>query len=284
MSNVIIIGNGPAGISTALYTTRAGIDTTIIGKDTGSLGKASEIENYYGFEQPISGKDLIQNGIVQAKRLGAKILTDEVVGISYLDKLIVLTKGNEYIADSIVIATGSTRSTPSIKGLKEFEGHGVSYCAVCDAFFYRGKDVAVLGNGEYAIHEALDLLPTSNSVTIITNGKQPTTPIPEKIKLNTNKVESLAGDEVLEKINFIDGSSLSVSGLFIAIGVAGSVDLAKKLGARTENNKIVTDEFMATNIPGLYAAGDCTGGLLQISKAVYEGALAGTEVIKFLRN
>ena len=285
MSNVIIIGNGPAGISTALYTTRAGIDTTIIGKDTGSLGKASEIENYYGFEQPISGKDLIQNGIDQAKRLGAKMLTDEVVGISYTDKLVVLTKENVYPADSIVIATGSSRTTPSIKGLKEFEGHGVSYCAVCDAFFYRGKDVAVLGNGEYAVHEALELLSTSNSVTIITNGKEPTTKIPDEIKLNTNKIESLTGDDdVLEKINFADGSSLSVSGLFIAIGVAGSVDLAKKLGARTENNKIVTDEYMATNIPGLYAAGDCTGGLLQISKAVYEGALAGTQVIKFLRN
>ncbi|SEW15212.1 NAD(P)/FAD-dependent oxidoreductase [[Clostridium] fimetarium] len=284
MSNVIIIGNGPAGISTALYTTRAGIDTTIIGKDSGSLGKASEIENYYGFEQPISGKDLIQNGIVQAKRLGAKMLTEEVVGISYNDKLAVLTKENEYLADSIVIATGSSRTTPSIKGLKEFEGHGVSYCAVCDAFFYRGKDVAVLGNGEYAIHEALDLLPTSNSVTIVTNGKEPTTFIPDLIKLNTNKIESLSGDEVLEGINFIDGSSLSISGLFIAIGVAGSVDLAKKLGARIENNKIVTDETMATNIPGLYAAGDCTGGLLQISKAVYEGALAGTEIIKYLRN
>ena len=284
MSNVIIIGNGPAGISTALYTTRGGIDTTIIGKDSGSLGKASEIENYYGFEQPISGKDLIQNGIVQAKRLGAKMLTEEVVGISYNDKLVVLTKENEYPADSIVIATGSSRTTPSIKGLKEFEGHGVSYCAVCDAFFYRGKDVAVLGNGEYAIHEALDLLPTSNSVTIVTNGKEPTTFIPDLIKLNTNKIESLSGDDVLEGINFIDGSSLSISGLFIAIGVAGSVDLAKKLGARIENNKIVTDETMATNIPGLYAAGDCTGGLLQISKAVYEGALAGTEIIKYLRN
>ena len=284
MSNVIIIGNGPAGISTALYTTRGGIDTTIIGKDSGSLGKASEIENYYGFEQPISGKDLIQNGIVQAKRLGAKMLTEEVVGISYNDKLVVLTKENEYPADSILIATGSSRTTPSIKGLKEFEGHGVSYCAVCDAFFYRGKDVAVLGNGEYAIHEALDLLPTSNSVTIVTNGKEPTTFIPDLIKLNTNKIESLSGDEVLEGINFIDGSSLSISGLFIAIGVAGSVDLAKKLGARIENNKIVTDETMATNIPGLYAAGDCTGGLLQISKAVYEGALAGTEIIKYLRN
>jgi len=284
MSNVIIIGNGPAGISTALYTTRGGIDTTIIGKDSGSLGKASEIENYYGFEQPISGKDLIQNGIVQAKRLGAKMLTEEVVGISYNDKLVVLTKENEYPADSILIATGSSRTTPSIKGLKEFEGHGVSYCAVCDAFFYRGKDVAVLGNGEYAIHEALDLLPTSNSVTIVTNGKEPTTFIPDLIKLNTNKIESLSGDELLEGINFIDGSSLSISGLFIAIGVAGSVDLAKKLGARIENNKIVTDETMATNIPGLYAAGDCTGGLLQISKAVYEGALAGTEIIKYLRN
>jgi len=284
MSNVIIIGNGPAGISTALYTTRGGIDTTIIGKDSGSLGKASEIENYYGFEQPISGKDLIQNGIVQAKRLGAKMLTEEVVGISYNDKLVVLTKENEYPADSILIATGSSRTTPSIKGLKEFEGHGVSYCAVCDAFFYRGKDVAVLGNGEYAIHEALDLLPTSNSVTIVTNGKEPTTFIPDLIKLNTNKIESLSGDELLEGINFIDGSSLSISGLFIAIGVAGSVDLAKKLGARIENNKIVTDEAMATNIPGLYAAGDCTGGLLQISKAVYEGALAGTEIIKYLRN
>jgi len=284
MSNVIIIGNGPAGISTALYTTRAGIDTTIIGKDTGSLGKASEIENYYGFENPISGKDLIQTGIDQAKRLGAKILTDEVVGISYLDKLMVITKENEYTADSIVIATGSSRTTPSIKGLKELEGHGVSYCAVCDAFFYRGKDVAVLGNGEYAIHEALELLPTSNSVTILTNGKDPITSIPGTIKLNTNKIESLVGDEVLENINFTDGSSLTVSGLFIAIGVAGSVDLAKKLGARTENNKIIINEKMATNIPGLYAAGDCTGGLLQISKAVYEGALAGTEVIKFLRN
>lgn len=283
MSNVIIIGNGPAGISTALYTTRAGIDTTIIGKDTGSLGKASEIENYYGFEQPISGSELINNGIVQAKRLGAKILTDEVVGISYTDKLVVLTKETEYLADSIVIATGSSRATPKIKGLKELEGHGVSYCAVCDAFFYRGKDVAVLGNGEYALHEALELLRTSNSVTILTNGKQPTTVIPDNIIINTAKIESLVGDEFLEKVNFEDGSSLSVSGLFIAIGVAGSVDLAKKLGARIENNTIITDEYMATNIPGLYAAGDCTGGLLQISKAVYEGALAGTQIIKYLK-
>lgn len=284
MSNVIIIGNGPAGISTALYTTRAGIDTTIIGKDLGALGKAFEIENYYGFSQPISGKDLIKNGIEGAKRLGANIIPDEVLGITYSDKFVVVTKEKEYSTDSVVIATGTSRSVPKIKGLKEFEGHGVSYCAVCDAFFYRGKDVAVLGDGEYALHEALDLLPTSNSVTLLTNGKQPSTFIPDIIKVNTSIIDSLKGDDVIKSVTFQDGSSLAVSGLFVAIGVAGSTDLAKKLGAATENNKILVDENMATTIPGLFAAGDCTGGLLQISKAVYEGAKAGTEVIKYLRS
>jgi len=284
MSNVIIIGNGPAGISAALYTTRAGIDTIIIGKDYGALGKASEIENYYGFEQPISGKALIEDGIAQAKRLGTKIISDEVLGISYTDRLVVITKEKEYSADSVIIATGSSRSTPPINGLKEFEGHGVSYCAVCDAFFYKGKDVAVLGNGEYALHEALELLPTANSVTLLTNGKQPSTVIPDKIRVNTNIIESFIGGDLLNAVQFKDGGSLSISGVFIAVGVAGSIDLAKKLGAATVKNKIITDENMATNIPGLFAAGDCTGGLLQISKAVYEGAKAGTQVIKYLRS
>ena len=145
----------------------------IIGKDHGALGKASEIENYYGFSQPISGKDLISEGMEGARRLGAEIISDEVLGISYSDKLTVITEGGEYEADSVVLATGTSRMAPKIKGLKEYEGHGISYCAVCDAFFYRGKDVAVLGNGNYALHEALELLPTSSSVTILTNGKEP---------------------------------------------------------------------------------------------------------------
>ena len=267
MANVIIIGNGPAGISTALYTTRAGINTKIIGKDHGALGKASEIENYYGFSEPISGKDLISDGIEGARRLGAEIISDEVLGITYGNKLTVITNSGEYEADSVVLATGTSRTTPKIKGLKEYEGHGVSYCAVCDAFFYRGKDVAVLGNGNYALHEAMELLPTSNSVTIL-----------------TNIIDSISGNDVVEEIHFQNGDNLPISGLFIAIGVAGSTDLAKKIGAETQNNKIIVNENMSTNIPGLYAAGDCTGGLLQISKAVYEGAKAGTEIIKHLRN
>jgi thioredoxin reductase (NADPH) len=284
MANVIIIGNGPAGISTALYTTRAGINTKIIGKDQGALGKAPEIENYYGFSEPILGKDLISDGIEGARRLGAEIISDEVLGITYGNKLTVITNSGEYEADSVVLATGTSRTTPKIKGLKEYEGHGVSYCAVCDAFFYRGKDVAVLGNGNYALHEALELLPTSNSVTILTNGKEPDFQVPEKIKVNTNIIDSVSGNDVVEEIHFQNGESLSLSGLFIAIGVAGSTALARKIGVQTQNNKIIVDETMSTNIPGLYAAGDCTGGLLQISKAVYEGAKAGTEIIKYLRN
>ncbi|MDF2609548.1 MAG: Thioredoxin-disulfide reductase [Lachnospiraceae bacterium] len=284
MANIIIIGNGPAGVSTALYTTRAGFNTTIIGKDSGALGKAKEIENYYGFEAPISGQSLIEGGISQAKRLGVEFISDEVVGLNYNGKLVVQTKNQDYVADSVVIATGTSRMAPKIKGLKEYEGYGVSYCAVCDAFFYRGKDVAVLGEGEYAVHEAMELLPTSKSVTILTNGKEPLVTIPSGIRVNTAPVTALEGTQVIDKVIFKDGTSLAVAGVFVALGVAGSSALAKKIGAQIDGNKIVVDENMATSIPGLYAAGDCTGGLLQIAKAVYEGAKAGTEVIKYLRN
>jgi len=283
LSNVIIIGNGPAGVSAALYTSRAGLNTTIIGKDEGSLKKAEKIENYYGFEEPISGADLVSHGIAGAKRLGVKFVSDEVVGISYNGKLVVQTKNNDYTADSVVLATGSSRSTPKINGLKEFEGHGVSYCAVCDAFFYKGKDVAVLGNGEYAFHEAVELIETSKSVTLLTNGKELNSEVPLGVTVNSKEIEAFDGDGVIEKVIFKDGTSLEISGVFVAVGVAGSTDLAKKLGADTDGKKIIVDENMATNIPGLFAAGDCTGGMLQVSKAVYEGAKAGTEAIKYTR-
>lgn len=284
MSDVLIIGNGPAGVSAALYTTRAGLKTTIIGKDNGALIKAEKIENYYGFENPISGSDLITEGIAQAKRIGAELIPDEVVGLGYEDKLLVKTNNGEYKADAVIIATGSSRSTPKISGLSEYEGKGVSYCAVCDAFFHRGNDVAVLGYGEYALSEAMELLPIANSVTMITDGAQPISNIPKEISVITKKIDALIGeDDLLTSVRFKDGSKLPVSGVFVAIGVAGSSDLAKKIGAQTEGTKIIVDENMATNIPGLYAAGDCTGGMMQIAKAVYDGAKAGTEVIKYLR-
>ena len=283
MYDTIIIGNGPAGISTALYTTRANLKTLIIGKDTGALKNAHEIENYYGFEHPISGKQLIENGIQQAKRLGATIMQDEVVGLGYFDRFEVTTKNGVFYSNSLVIATGTSRNTPGINGLKELEGRGVSYCAVCDAFFYRGKDVVVLGNGDYALHEAMELLSTAHSVTLLTNGEKAPFIHDSRIFVDTRKIKTIVGTETLEAIEFEDNSKKELSGLFIAVGVAGSTDLAKKIGAQTEANKIIVDEKGATSIPGVFAAGDCTGGLLQISKAVYEGTFVGTEVIKHIR-
>ncbi|NMA84979.1 MAG: NAD(P)/FAD-dependent oxidoreductase [Epulopiscium sp.] len=284
MNDLVIIGKGPAGISAALYTARAGLKTTIIGKDNGALAKAEKIENYYGFENPITGNQLIADGIAQAKRIGSEVISDEVVGIGYDGNFVVKSNNGQYKAKSIIIATGSNRSAPKINGLSEFEGKGVSYCAMCDAFFYKDKDVAVLGCCEYALHEAMELLPVAKSVTLVTNGVEPIDKFPSNIIINKKEIASLEGDQTLNTIRFSDGSSISTAGLFIAVGVAGSSDLAKKLGAETKDTKIIVDENMATNIPGLYAAGDCTGGMLQIAKAVYEGAKAGVEVIKYIRS
>ena len=210
-------------------------------------------------------------------------MDDEVVGISYDGHFNVHTKNKIYNSDAVILATGAQRNTPKIPGIKEFEGTGVSYCAVCDAFFYRKKRVAVLGNGDYAVHEAMELLPTTASVTLLTNGREPTVPIPDGILVDKRPVQSLKGETVLSEVRFTDGPSLPIAGLFIAEGVASSGDLARKLGAQIDENRIVVNSNMETSIPGLYAAGDCVGGLLQIAKAVSDGAIAGTQAIKFLR-
>lgn len=284
MADVIILGNGPAGISAAAYTVRAGLETMVIGRDSGALSKAGEIENYYGFAAPISGEQLVHNGIDQAVRLGVSIINDEVLGITYDGEYTVETKLETYKAPCVILATGASRKAPRIEGLSGFEGKGVSYCAVCDAFFYRGKSVAVLGSGDYALHEANELLPVVGSVTLLTNGREPSAQFPEQILVNKKEIAALRGDIVLESVAFRDGSTQPISGLFVAIGVASSTDFARTMGAETDGNRIVVDDRMQTSIPGLYAAGDCTGGMFQISKAVYDGAKAATSVIQYLRS
>ena len=283
MSNVIIVGGGPAGISAALYTVRAGLDTTIIYNGVGALAKAHAIENYYGFALPVSGEALAMSGLEQARRLGARIIQDEITGIGFEDQLTLTGAAGRYAADFVILATGSPRTAPRIPGLSEHEGKGVSYCAVCDAFFHRGKPVAVLGEGEYALHEVNTLLPVVRSVTLVTDGKTPSIQVPESVRLDTREIAAIESDDSGLRIRFTSGGILSVSGIFVAYGVAGSAELARKVGALTEGNRILVDPTMATNIPGLYAAGDCTGGMLQVAKAVYEGALAGTAVVKAAR-
>lgn len=283
MADVIIVGSGPAGISASLYTARAGLSTMVISKGSGALGKTEGIQNYYGFSDTVSGRELEQNGIEGAKKVGVQFLEAEVVGIGYEDKLTVETTAGMQKADYVVLATGTQRRSSRIPGLRELEGKGVSYCAVCDAFFFRQKPVAVFGSGEYALHEAEVLFPTAASVTVFTDGVPPETAFPDDIRVVEQKIRQVLGESKVEAVLLEDGSRISVDGIFLAYGTAGGTDLAKKIGAATDGSRIVTDEKMRTNIPGLYAAGDCNGGMLQIAKAVYEGAVAGTEIAKEAR-
>lgn len=134
MSNIVIIGSGPAGVSAALYTARAGVDTTVLTRGPGALDRAEGIQNYYGFAAPISGAELERQGIEGAKAVGVKFVTTEAVGLTYTDKLTVETLDGDYPADAVILATGAARAVPRIPGLAGLEGHGVSYCATCDAF------------------------------------------------------------------------------------------------------------------------------------------------------
>lgn len=280
MYDVIIIGSGPAGISASIYLKRAKKNVLVIGKGYGALEKASKIENYYGIES-ISGKELHDRGIKQAKDMGIEIIVDEVTNLSYGEHFYITTVNRKYKAKKVILATGTNRKTANIKGIKEYEGKGISYCAICDAFFYKNKDVVVIGNGNYAIHEAKQLQPVANSVTILTDGKE----MLEnrngiEFEVKEEPIREFRGSSHIEEVEFENNTIQKTDGVFIAIGTASSSDLARKIGAIVENNEIIVDNNMQTTVKGLYACGDCTGGLLQINKAVYEGAKAALHIIK----
>lgn len=285
MYDVIIIGAGPAGISASLYTTRGNLKTLVIYKEKSALEKTKVIENYYGFENGIKGEDLYHIGINQSKKLGTEFINEEVTNIQiYIDNkqqiFKVETLNNEFITKSVILATGNKKNKPNVEKIEQFEGKGISYCAICDGFFYRNKDVAVIGSGEYAISESMDLQNVAKSIKILTNGEQMPEYRAQNVEIIDKKIKSIEGKERVEEVDFDDNTRIEVQGVFIAQGVAGSVEFAKKIGAKIENDKIVVNENMETTVKRLYACGDCTGGLYQISKAVYEGTKAGLQSIK----
>ena len=282
MFDCIIVGAGPAGISASLYLARASKKVLVLYYNEAQVEKAHKIDNYYGFVDGISGSDLYYNGIKQAINLGVDVLQEEVLDIKIdMDMHYqVNTLNNQYTSKTLIIATGNKKLRPNIKGIIEFEGKGISYCAICDGFFYRKKKLAVLGASEYAISEANELNNITDDITILTNG--------EKLISNTKfnvidkKIKEIKGDVKIRNVEFEDGSTFEIDGLFIAIGSAGGIDFAKKLGLMVENDNIVVDKNMKTNIDGLYACGNITGGLLQVGKAVYEGSMAGLSAIKYI--
>lgn len=285
IEKLIIAGAGPAGVSAALYAVRSGITPLVLHKGAGALEKAAKIENYYGLPKPISGRELYENGIAQLSSLEVPVVQEELLAVEYDGDYTVHTAANTYHTRSLILATGTKRNTLSLKELKKYEGSGISYCAICDGFFYRGKEVAVLGNGVYALHEAQVLEPLASKVTILTNGKEASFSRDSlgSIQVETRKIISAGGEASLSYVELEDHTRFPLSGLFVALGTADSTDIARKLGLVMENNHIVIEPDTSTALPGLFAAGDCTGGLLQVSKAVYEGALAGTKAVNYLK-
>ena len=299
--DLIIIGAGPAGISASLYAKRANLNVAVIYSGESQLDKAHKIDNYYGFPEGITGPDLYAAGIAQAKNLDIEVIEAEVTHIEMLapppqTQYSVKAGDKELTAPAIILATGNKKLRPAIEGIIDFEGKGVSYCAVCDGFFYRKKNVAVIGNGTFAVAEASHLAHIAESVTILTDGKddaevkaavEADSSISAKIKIDSRKVTKVipnAENTKVGGVTFADGETLSLDGVFVALGSAGAADFAKKLGLMLKGDSIATNEKMATNAPGIFSCGNANGGLLQVCKAVYEGGIAGLSAVDYIRN
>ncbi len=282
--DVIIIGGGPAGVSAALYAGRGGTDVLLLHGGASALHKAELIQNYYG-TGAVSGAALYDNGIAQAEAVGVTVVKTQATFASYDGaEFCVATTDGEYRAKRLVIATGAARRSADIPGLKEYEGSGVSYCAVCDAFFYRKKKVAVLGAGEYARHELETLARVAEEVVLLTDGEKPSFAAPRAVE---SKLRRIVGSEESGRVcavEFEDGSTESIDGLFVALGVLGSGGIAKSMGVVVgADGAIAVDARGMTNIDGLYAAGDCVSGYKQVAKAVNDGLTVGLSLIADLK-
>ncbi|MEI7891281.1 MAG: FAD-dependent oxidoreductase [bacterium] len=301
MYDLIIIGAGPAGLGASIYASRYKLNHLIIGTDIGGqVTEASEIENWAGIES-ISGKDLMEKFAAQAKHLGGIIIADAVNAISKEHDFFEVSTadGKKYQTKTIILALGMKARKMNIPGEDKFLGKGVSYCATCDAMFFRGKDVAVIGGGDAAATAALHLAEFANSVHLLyKEGTKTFEPAWDqkmakngKIACSTfTSVKNVIGNEKVEALEYEIGDQkkeLQVQGVFIEIGSVPGVVVAQNLGVRTdEQGYIFVDQAQATNIENVYAAGDATTGsnkFRQIITAVAEGAVSAGSVYKKLK-
>lgn len=298
MHDLIIIGAGPAAFGASIYSSRYKIGHLIIGKELGGqIVKTSRIENWPGFES-ISGPELVEKFSAQAKKLGAEIVQDEVRKISSQDDFfeVEILSGTKYQAKNIILALGMKPRKLNVPGEDEFVGKGVSYCAICDAMFFRGKDVAVVGGGDSAATAALHLGEFANSVDIHypENGLKMEPIWKEKIEKNPKIkmmkcqgiIEIKGGKKVEGIVCNVGGEKVEspVSGVFIEIGSVPGVEIAKQIGVEVDGEGfIIVKSDQSTNVPGIFAAGDVTTGsnkMRQLITATCEGAIAASSVYK----
>jgi len=296
---VIIIGGGPAGLSAAIYTARSGRRALVIEK--GAIGgqaiNTSLVENYPGFEA-ISGIDLTQAMYRQAKKFGIDETYGEVTGVEVKDGAkIVKTSQGDFEAKVIIIAAGLERQKLGVPGEKEFTGRGVSYCATCDGAFFRDQRVAVIGGGNAALTEALELARFASKVTVIhrRNELRAMKILQDKAfnepKINflwDSAVEEIVGDTAVKKITVRhvksrEKATLEVSGVFMAVGFTPNTGYLKGILKMDENGSIITNDKMETSAPGIFAAGDIrSGSIRQLIASAGDGAVAAVSAEKYL--
>jgi len=297
---IVIIGGGPAGLSAGLYTSRARLSTLLIerGLVGGLITETELVENYPGFPEGISGLELGELMHQQATKYGLETLLAEVTGLELQQgqKIIKTTEGN-FTAKAVIIASGSERLKLGVPGEKEFTGKGVSYCATCDAAFFRELPVAVAGGGDVGITEALHLAKFASKVTVIellpklgaSRILQERAAAEPKVEFRLNtRVEEIEGEEVVKRLKLrqvITGekATLDVAAIFVSIGIKPNTDYLKGILSLDATGTIITNDKLETNIPGIFAAGDIRhNSVRQAITAAGDGATAAIYAEKFI--
>jgi thioredoxin reductase (NADPH) len=298
--DVIIIGGGPAGLSAGIYTSRSRLNSLLIERGVvgGRITDAELVENYPGFAEGISGAELGQLMQQQAAKYGLSIVIAEVTGVELKkEKSVVKTTRGDFTAKAVIIASGSDRGKLDVPGEKELTGRGVSYCATCDAPFFKEKPVAVVGGGNAAISEALHLAKFASQVIVIHRRNQlRATRIMEEKARAQSRIEFL-WDTVVEKIEGKDAvkrlvlrqvktgkpSTLDVAGVFVSVGLKPSTDFLKGVVPLDKAGYIITNDRMETKVPGIFAAGDIRQhSPRQAITAAGDGATAAVFAERFL--
>jgi len=295
MYDVIIVGGGPAGLSAGLYASRLGKKTLILEKLTpgGQIVLSSEIENYPGVCEVKSGLELMSCWPEQAMRFGCEIKSEEVTKIEKKENFLISTSINSYESKTLIIATGSSHKKAGFEGEEEFTGRGVSYCAVCDGFFYKDRVVAVIGGGDSALEEALYLSKIAKKVYLIhRRDKFKAAPQTQKRVFNTPNIEiifnktvkKVFGKEFVEGIILNSNEEIKVDGVFVFVGMKVNNELVKDLVELNEYGEVKVNLNMQTSLKGMFAAGDVReNSVKQVVAAAGDGAVAAINAIKLLQ-
>jgi thioredoxin reductase (NADPH) len=291
VTDILIIGTGPAGLQAAIYTSRSMSKTIVVGKTKFSGLAGTHIENYCCMEGTHLGSAFLESGLKQVRNFGAEIVEEEVLKVDLVDDLFraYTENGTEIVSKALIIATGVKRNRLMVKGEVEYVGRGVSYCVDCDANFFRGKTVAVIGEGPAAASGALLLKAYAEKIYLISEkldvGERLRTQIEaSEIKHLKGKVREIQGDQKVRRVILEGGSSVELEGIFIELGQKGAIELVSGIGALlNDDGYIMTNKSQESSVPGLFAAGDVCGPPFQVAKAVGEGCVAGLSAAKYVR-